>query len=100
MNSWQRKTLKAVFSEPVPANILWSSIENLLVGVGCEMIEGRGSRVRFADDLRALEDEGIQVAHILADGKLEWHGEAMERLLPRGRCNIHRPASVKRRWRC
>ena len=50
MNSRQRKTLKAVFSEPVPANILWSSIENLLVGVGCEMIEGRGSRVRFARD--------------------------------------------------
>lgn len=30
---------------------------------------------------RALDEQGITVAHILSDGRLETHGEAMERLL-------------------
>ncbi len=30
---------------------------------------------------RALADQGVAVAHILADGRLESHGDAMERLL-------------------
>lgn len=32
---------------------------------------------------RALEERGLEVAHILADGGLESHGEAMDRLLDR-----------------
>ncbi len=47
MNSRNVKTLKAVFTNPVPAGIAWISIENLLVAVGCQVIEGDGSRVRF-----------------------------------------------------
>lgn len=47
MNSKQRKTLAAVFSEPVSGTVEWSAIETLLVAVGCEVIEGSGSRVRF-----------------------------------------------------
>lgn len=47
MNSKQRKTLAAVFAEPVSATIPWSDIEKLLVAVGCQVIEGSGSRVRF-----------------------------------------------------
>jgi hypothetical protein len=31
----------------VSPTIAWSSIESLLVAVGCEIIEGKGSRVRF-----------------------------------------------------
>jgi hypothetical protein len=47
MNSKQRKTLAAVFAEPVSGTVEWSAIETLLVAVGCEVIEGSGSRVRF-----------------------------------------------------
>jgi hypothetical protein len=31
----------------VPANIEWAEIESLLIAVGCDVIEGSGSRVRF-----------------------------------------------------
>ena len=47
MNSKQAKTLKAVFAEPVLANLHWADVEKLLLAVGCEMDEGNGSRVRF-----------------------------------------------------
>lgn len=47
MNSKQKKTLAAVFAEPTPANIERQAIESLLVAVGCEIVEGTGSRVRF-----------------------------------------------------
>ncbi len=47
MNNRHRKTLDAVFSEPVPRNIEWRRIEALFTAVGCEMIEGNGSRVAF-----------------------------------------------------
>jgi hypothetical protein len=47
MNSRQRRTLAAVFTDPVPASIECANIESLLVSVGCEVIEGNGSRVRF-----------------------------------------------------
>jgi hypothetical protein len=47
MNSRQRKTLEAVFANPVKSNIAWSDIESLLVAIGCSVIEGSGSRVRF-----------------------------------------------------
>jgi hypothetical protein len=48
MNSKQRKTLIAIFADPVPANIRWDDIESLLIAIGCQMIEGSGSRVRFS----------------------------------------------------
>jgi hypothetical protein len=47
VNSKQRKTLLAIFAEPVFAAIEWRAIENLLVAVGCRVSEGAGSRVRF-----------------------------------------------------
>ena len=46
MNSKHRKTLEAVFSDPVQSNILWSDIEKMLQGAGAEISEGNGSRVR------------------------------------------------------
>lgn len=46
MNSKQTKTLKAIFSRPTPV-VEWAAIENLLVAVGCKVVEGSGSRVRF-----------------------------------------------------
>ena len=48
MNSKQAKTLARVFTTPTPAGIEWAAIEGLLLAVGCELIEGSGSRVRFS----------------------------------------------------
>jgi len=47
VNSKQKKTLQAIFAEPISATIEWRAIESLLVAVGCRMSEGAGSRVRF-----------------------------------------------------
>lgn len=42
--------LAAVFMEPVSGAVAWSDVEGLLRGFGCDVIEGRGSRVRFVKD--------------------------------------------------
>lgn len=47
MNSTQRKTLRAVFAEPVDGAIKWARIEALLIAAGCQRVEGRGSAVTF-----------------------------------------------------
>lgn len=47
MNSAQRRTLEAIFANPTPSNLTWRQIEGLLVALGAQPIEGRGSRVRF-----------------------------------------------------
>jgi hypothetical protein len=53
MNSSHRKTLTAIFSEPTPRTLEWRKIEALLIAVGCEVIEGAGSRIGFKrGDLR------------------------------------------------
>ena len=50
MNSRHRKTLVAVFTDPVSGTIEWMAIEGLLLAAGAHRIEGRGSRVRFEKD--------------------------------------------------
>ena len=47
MNSKHTKTLGAIFAKPAPSGLEWNRIESLFLSVGCEVIEGRGSRVRF-----------------------------------------------------
>jgi hypothetical protein len=47
VNSKQRKTLEAIFRDPVSGTIEWAAIESLLLAAGCELVEGNGSRVRF-----------------------------------------------------
>jgi hypothetical protein len=47
MNSKHRKTLEAIFAVPTRTNLEWARIEALFVSIGCETVEGRGSRVRF-----------------------------------------------------
>ena len=47
MNSKHRRTLEAIFAVPVSPAIEWRAIEALLLSVGCKVIEGSGSRVRF-----------------------------------------------------
>lgn len=54
MNSAQRKTLEAVFSEPLSGTLEWRRIESLLVALGAQMVVGSGSRVAFVlNDQRA-----------------------------------------------
>ena len=50
MNSKHRKTLAAVFTDPVSGIIEWVAVESLLLATGARLIEGRGSRVRFEKD--------------------------------------------------
>ncbi len=47
MNSKQRKTLKTLFDGQTPKAMPFRAIESLLRAVGCEVIEGAGSRVLF-----------------------------------------------------
>ena len=47
MNGKERKTLEAVFTDPISGTIAWAAIERLLVAAGARVIEGAGSRVRF-----------------------------------------------------
>ncbi|OGS93381.1 MAG: pilus assembly protein HicB [Gallionellales bacterium RBG_16_56_9] len=41
------KHLEAIFSTPPPKSLEWARIESLFVALGCIVIEGNGSRVRF-----------------------------------------------------
>ena len=50
MNSTHRKTLAAVFTDPVSGTIEWARVESLLLAAGVQLVEGRGSRVRFEKD--------------------------------------------------
>lgn len=50
MNSKQKRTLDAIFTDPASGSIEWKSIESLLIAVGCETVEGKGSRVKFHKD--------------------------------------------------
>ena len=47
MNSKHTKTLAAIFTKPTSVTLEWDRIESLLIGVGCAVIEGNGSRVKF-----------------------------------------------------
>lgn len=52
MNAKHRKTLEAIFAKSTPATLEWARIEALFKALGCVVIEGRGSRVRFAHGVR------------------------------------------------
>ncbi len=47
MSKKHRRTLAAIFAEPVRASVNWSDIEAMLVAYGAEISEGKGSRVRI-----------------------------------------------------
>ena len=47
MNNAHRKTLAAVFADPIDGNLEWGRIEALLMAAGCTRIEGSGSSVTF-----------------------------------------------------
>jgi len=48
MNQKHRRTLEAVFDDPIRSNIPWRNIEAMLKATGAEISEGEGSRVRIA----------------------------------------------------
>lgn len=48
LSSRYKRTLAAVFDDPVRSDIDWDSIESLLNSLGSELNEGRGSRIRVA----------------------------------------------------
>lgn len=50
MNRRQTRVLGAIFTDPVSGTIAWADLEGLLVALGCETIEGKGSAVRFVKD--------------------------------------------------
>ena len=47
MNNKHRKTLEAIFADPVSPAISWADIERAFKGYGGVIKEGRGSRVWF-----------------------------------------------------
>ena len=47
MNGRHKRTLEAVWSDPINGNIEWARIEALLVAAGCRRVEGPGSSVTF-----------------------------------------------------
>ena len=46
MNRKHEKTLAAIFAEPSRANIKWDDVVSLFRGLGAEVTQGSGSRVR------------------------------------------------------
>ena len=55
MGPKHRRTLAAVFEDPVRSNIVWRDIETMLKSANAEITEGAGSRVRIAlNGVRAI----------------------------------------------
>jgi hypothetical protein len=54
VNAKHHKTLAALFTNPVNGALAWSRIEALLVAIGCEVHEGKGSAVLFSKNGYAL----------------------------------------------
>jgi hypothetical protein len=48
MQSRRNKTLRAIFHDPVLSGVVWTEIEAMLIALGAEISEGKGSRVRIA----------------------------------------------------
>ena len=50
-----QKTLRTIFEDPVRSDVEWTAVENLLIALGAELSEGRGSRVRvYLEGVRAV----------------------------------------------
>ena len=55
LSSKHRKTLLAIFDNPVRSDVEWKKIESLFSALGSELSEGQGSRIRVAlNDVRAV----------------------------------------------
>jgi hypothetical protein len=47
MNKKHKKTLELIFKMPTQSNVHWDDIEALIIELGGQVSEGRGSRVRI-----------------------------------------------------
>ena len=55
LGSKHRKTLRAVFEDPVRSDVAWADVKKLFGALGAEVSEGRGSRVRvYLNGVRAV----------------------------------------------
>ena len=55
MNKKQSQTLNKILEKPERSDIPWSNIESLIIALGGEVTEGRGSRVRvILNDVKAV----------------------------------------------
>jgi len=43
-----QRILEAIYAEPTRASLVWQDIEDLLIALGAELSEGKGSRLRVA----------------------------------------------------
>lgn len=51
----QQQVLERIFHDPVRSDIEWKDIEKLLIALGAEISEGKGSRVRiYLNGIRAV----------------------------------------------
>ena len=48
MRKKHQSTLAAVFEDPIRANLHWHDIETLLIALGADCSEGKGSRLRVS----------------------------------------------------
>ena len=48
MNRRQRDTMRRIFENPVRSSVEWDDVERVLIALGAELSEGRGSRIRIA----------------------------------------------------
>jgi hypothetical protein len=48
LSTKHQKTLHSIFDNPIISDVEWKKIESLFIGLGAELCEGRGSRVRVA----------------------------------------------------
>ena len=50
-----QSTLSEIYAEPTRANIHWNDVETLLIALGAECSEGKGSRLRVVvNDVKAV----------------------------------------------
>lgn len=55
LSSRHRRTLRAIFEDPIRSNVAWADVEGLFGALGAEVSEGRGSRVRvYLGGVRAV----------------------------------------------
>ncbi len=87
MHKKQQKILTRIFEDPVRSDVKWCDIETLIQGLGAEISEGNGSRVRiFLNGVRAVFhrphpekecDKGAlkSIRRFLQEAGVEYHAE-------------------------
>jgi hypothetical protein len=47
LSSKQKKTLNAIFAEPIRSDVRWNDVESLIKSLGGSIKQGKGSRIWF-----------------------------------------------------